>query len=126
MTINNELLDLEKKLELLAKRKEELLEQQKLEAERSAKLDKLLEESEYGTAKELVEALVQKFNVRISLISTSATSGKRRKRTKVTADLRDKVKGAVAEGYSKNQVSKNFEISYAVVNKIVDGAYDAL
>ncbi len=69
---------------------------------------------------------MDKYNVR-SVGSVAAPTGKpRRKRTKVTAELRDQVRAKVKGGLSKNKASQEFGISYLVVNKIMDGQYDKL
>ena len=54
----------------------------------------------------------------------STTPTGRRKRTKITAEVRDKVKAILAKGNSMNAVSKQLAISYIVIKKISDGVYD--
>ena len=57
----------------------------------------------------------------------SAAPGKaRRKRTKITAGLRDTVLKALNGGMSKNAASKKFALSYAVVTKMEKGVYRSL
>ncbi len=50
----------------------------------------------------------------------------RRKRTKITAKLRDTVLKALQGGMSKNAASKKFSLSYAVVGKMAKGVYKKL
>jgi len=52
--------------------------------------------------------------------------GGRRKRTKITAELRDAVKKRVAGGVSMNRASQEFGLSYAVVITMVRGHYAKL
>ena len=47
-----------------------------------------------------------------------------RTRTRVDASLRDKVRKAIKGGMNYSQATREFGISYPVVKKIEDGAYD--
>lgn len=127
MSIRNELKKLEKEEARLARQKKQLEDELKKKAEESAKLQKLVKSSGYSSAKELVDALVDEFGLRRPR-GTGAAAAKtgRRKRTKVTPELRDRVKKDIKGGMSMNQASKNYEISYAVIAKINNGAYDSL
>jgi|TARA_B110000495_G_C23001260_1_gene590937 hypothetical protein len=121
-SIQEELKLIEKERARLADKEKELNEKLKAQAEAEKQLQSLFEQSGYPTPRALVIALMKKYGVRVT---GSATEG-RRKRTTITAQIRDDVKGAVNGGSSKNQASKQFEISYFVINKIIDGKYDHL
>ncbi len=122
--LEEELRKLEKERIRLEEKKQDLQSRLQAENEAEKKLQGLFEESGYPTPRALVLALMRKYNVRVTGASTE--TGGRRKRTKVTAQLRDDVRKAVDGGLSKNQASKQFEVSYLVVNKIINGAYDNL
>ncbi|MGF1485435.1 MAG: hypothetical protein ACFBZ8_13845 [Opitutales bacterium] len=116
--------DIEKEEERLARKKKDLLEEEKKIQAENAKLDTLIDKSGFKTPKGLVEAIIARYNVKLSPRTKSGAT--RRKRTKITAQLRDSIKKAVKAGSSMNQVSKDFQISYAVVAKIMKGEYDKL
>jgi len=122
MDLEEQLKALEKERARIEDKKKALQEQIKENAAAEQKLEKLFEESGFATPRALIVALMRKYNVRVSGAPTEG----RRKRTKVTAQLRDDVREAVNGGLSKNQASKKFEISYLVVNKIMAGSYDKL
>lgn len=122
MDLEEQLKALEKERARIEDKKKALQEQIKENAAAEQKLEKLFEESGFATPRALIVALMRKYNVRVSGAPTEG----RRKRTKVTAQLRDDVREAVNGGLSKNQASKKFEISYLVVNKIMAGNYDKL
>jgi hypothetical protein len=87
-----------------------------------ARLEVLVRES--GMApRDLVFALVEQFEVRLAGRRKGVT---RRRRTRITVELRDTLKKAVAGGASKLATAKKFRVSYAVVTKAVEGCYDAL
>ena len=134
----NELKELEKQEKRLARKKERLEAQLKAEKEMAKWYDEVLKESGYKRPRDLIKALMGHFGIRtVSLTqskrgpgrpakdATTAAGGKR-KRTKVTAAVRDTVKEALGKGMSKNAASKKFGISYIVIKKIEDGAYDKL
>ncbi len=58
--------------------------------------------------------------------ASAAPAKARRKRTKITAALRDSVLKAIKGGTSKNAASKKFALSYAVVTKMEKGVYNSL
>ena len=134
----NELKQIEKEAQRLAKKKERLEAQLKAEKEMAKWYDEVLKESGYKRPRDLIKALMAHFGIRtVSLTAVKAkpgrpakakkaASGGKRKRTKVTAEVRDSVKEALAGGMSKNAASKEFGISYIVIKKIEDGAYDKL
>ena len=142
----NELKELEKLSRKIEKKKQLLEAQLKEEAETSKWYDQVLKESEFKRPKDFIKALMNHFGIRtVSLTSARRGPGRprkaataksvktgpskpkgRRKRTKITADVRDTVKSLLKGGISKNQASKKLGISYIVIKKIEDGAYDKL
>lgn len=124
MSIDVELKRIAKEEAQLAKQKKALVEQQKAAKAAGAKLDTLCKQSGYASPRELVEALIEKYGLRISRKRASGPAG-RRKRTKITPQLRDTVKTRLKKE-SMNRVSKDLEISYAVIAKIAKGHYDKL
>jgi hypothetical protein len=121
MNYEAELKQIEKEEARLARRKKMLASKLEENAEQDAKLQKIFEESGYKTPRALVKALSVKFGVNMS-----SDMSKPRKRTRVTADLRNAIKAEVEKGTSMNAASKQFELSYAVVTKIMKGDYDNL
>lgn len=129
MSLLDEIKRVEKEEAKLAKRKKALEARLKEEEEKNQKLDTIVEDSGYATPKALVKALVDRFSLRAprgSGISTTAGGNGRRKRTRVTAELRDEIKAEIKGGSSMNQVSKARGISYAVIAKIAKGGYDKI
>lgn len=120
--LEEQLKDLERERIRLEEKKKQLQEQIEAQAAAESKVQDLFENSGFPTPRALVVALMKKYNLRI----TSVPAEGRRKRTTVTAQLRDDVRAVVNGGLSKNQASKKFEISYLVVNKIMAGGYDKL
>jgi malate synthase len=135
-----ELKELEQLASRIAKKKKRIEAQLKEEEETSKWYDQVLKESGYKRPKDFVKALMIHFGIRTVTVGNKsgrgpgrprkaaapATSTGRRKRTKITAELRDKVKAILAKGNSMNAVSKQMGISYIVIKKIADGAYDKL
>jgi len=123
INIAEELKNLDKEQELLKKRREELQEKLEAQAEERKKLEAVYENSGFPSPRALIKALMVHYGVKVT---GAAAEGKRRKRTKVTPELVAQVKAAVnEEGLSKNQAAKRFEISYAVVTKMITGGYDS-
>jgi hypothetical protein len=125
MDLDDQLKALEEKEANLARERKEILDQKKKQEALDAKLDKLLASSGYETPRQLVEALISKYNVKFSG-RKKAVATNRRRRTRVTAGLRDELKKALAGGQSKNSLAKETGISYVVVSKIEKGDYDHL
>ncbi len=123
INIEDELKRLEDEKKKLQKQKQQLLEQKRNRKAAQAKLAALVKQSEFDTPKALVEALIEKYNIRLQRETTALSQ--RRKHTKVTPDLRDHIKGLLHEK-SMNRVSKELRISYAVIAKVANGAYDKL
>jgi hypothetical protein len=129
MNYDTEIKRLEQQQQELAQKMEALNKEKELQAEREAKLENLYNESGYPTPRAFVDALIAKYDLRLGGSSNSSTSGgkgSRRKRTTMTAELRDQIKQQVQGGQSKNKVAKEREISYAVVTKVINGEYDNL
>jgi hypothetical protein len=143
MSKQNELKELEKLASRIAKKKAKLEAQVKAEKETAKWYDQVLKESGFKRPKDFIKALMEHFGMRtVSLAKAKRGPGRpakaatkpkaktkstgRRKRTKITAELRDKVKASLEKGASKNAAAKSFGISYLVVKKIEDGAYDTL
>jgi len=74
--------------------------------------------------RDLVFALVDHYKVRLA--GRRKGQRRRRKRTKITAELRDAVKKKVKAGTSMNRTAQEFGLSYAVVIKMIRGQYDKL
>lgn len=140
-----ELKALEKLANKIAKKKARLEAQVEAEKETAKWYDQVLKESEFKRPRDLIKALMEHFGIRTVNLSGAKRGpgrppkaeteakpqkekigGRRRKRTKVTAEVRDKVKEALSGGMSKNAAAKSFGISYIVIKKIEDGAYDSL
>jgi len=133
-----ELKELEKLASQIAKKKARLEAQLKAEAELAKWYDEVLKESGYKRPRDLIKAMMIHFGIKNATVTPakrgpgrppkaapkSKKTKARRKRTKITPDLRDEVKNAVEQGLSKNAASKQFSISYIVIKKIVDGEYD--
>lgn len=123
MDLNKQIEELQKEQVRLAEKKKELEEKQKLRESLDVKLDQFFTENKFATPKDLAEALIEKYGIKLSNRKPGST---RRKRTTITADLRDEIKSCVNAGESMNSVSKRKELSYAVVVKIMKGAYNHL
>ena len=128
MNIEVRLKQIENSEQALAEERKALQQALEKEKKRDAKLQKLVETSGFDSPRELVMALIEKYNLRVSGRHAAATKSgaKRRKRTTVTAELRDEIKQKVEEVGSMNSVAKEIGISYAVVSKIWNGQYDHL
>jgi len=124
-SIEKKLKDLETEEKKLAEKKEKLIEEQKKIEEQQKRLGEVFEKSGFNSPKELVEALISKYSIRIGSLNTDAAPTKRT-RTRITAELRDAVKNEVNSGNTKMAASKKFGISYVVVGKITKGDYDHL
>ena len=123
INIDDKLKRIEKAKKDLQRQRHQLLEQKRIRKVAQAKLAALVKQSEFATPKALVEALIEKYDIRPQRQTTALPQ--RRKHTKVTAELRDHIKGLLDEK-SMNRVSKELRISYAVIAKVANGAYDKL
>ncbi len=123
MNIKRQLKHIEKAQADLAEKKRLLMDQEKELARLNTKLEELFKQSGYSSPKDLIEALAKKYRIKSYL---PAPLRKRRKRTRITAELRDTIRRDIESGTSMNAVSKQYIISYAVVVKIMRGAYDHL
>ena len=123
MNIKTKLRTLETAGRRLTKLKRRLLVEVHKEKALATKLEKLV--SEIGLPpRDLVFTLVDKYKVRLA--GRRKGQGRRRKRTKITAELRDAVKKRVQGGVSMNRASQEFGLSYAVVIKMIRGHYDKM
>jgi FKBP-type peptidyl-prolyl cis-trans isomerase (trigger factor) len=122
--IDTELKTLEEEEARLAERKEQLLAQKKETEKKMNQLDKLIEKSGFDSPKELVEAIIERYGVKLS--GRTAKKAARRTRTRMTAALRDQIKGELESGKSMNKISKETGISYVVIAKVRNGDYDHL
>ncbi len=122
--IQNELKSIEKEEELLAQRKQDLkTRQDRMDAiEQSVK--EFFENTGFKDPRELIEALMETYEIRVA--GYTRVNPNRRRRTRITASLRDTIKGEIKGGSSMNKASKKFGISYVVISKIVKGSYDKL
>ncbi len=126
MNIETEIKTIEKEEARLAKKKKSLLQKKKEAEAQDAKLENLVKSIGFKTPKALVEALVAKYNIRLTGKTGGGKTGRKRTRTKVTKELRDTIRKDVNAGLSMNQTSKKYEVSYVVVSKIMKGGYDHL
>lgn len=125
MKIESQLKDLEKQQRLLERRKSRLLEKRKaVEGERQ-KLEKLVERSGYGTPAKLIKALSTHFDVS-GRGAVKKGRGGRRKRTTITAELRDKMLAELKAGAKRADVADKYGVSYVVVAKAEKGGYKKL
>lgn len=122
MDLEQQIQDLEQEEAKLVQKKLKLEEKKKLFSELDHKIENFFHESKSVCPKELAEALIEKYSLQIN----TEKSETRRKRTTITADLRDTIKSRVNSGESMNAISKQMELSYSVVVKIMNGAYDHL
>jgi len=124
MNISEELKKIEKEQKRLAKQRVELEKQAKAESALELRVEAVYQKSGFPTPRALIIALMKKYGVNVAQLRVETP--KRRKRTKVTAAFRDGVKAAIADGKRKTVVCRDFEVSYIVVAKILNGEYDAL
>lgn len=123
--IEEQLRQLQQQEASIAQRKAELEAEMARQAELDKRLDEVVQNSGYRSARDLVQALVCKYGIRIAR-APQAGDKPRRKRTRITATLRDDIKARVNAGSSMNAVSKEIGLSYTVVAKIIKGQYDAV
>ncbi|MFA5257195.1 MAG: hypothetical protein WC360_03505 [Opitutales bacterium] len=124
--IEEQLKQLEQQEASLAQRKAELEAEKQRHLELEKRLDDIVQNSGFRSARDLAQALISKYGLRMAKAPAAPGEKTRRKRTRITAELRDSIKKLVAEGASMNSVSKDLSISYTVVAKIVKGHYDSV
>ena len=124
MNIDNELKRIAQEKKELQRQKQQLLEHKRKRKAALSKLGTLVKQSGFDTPKVLVEALIEMYDIRFER-DRGVSPAKRRKHTKMTAELRDQIR-AMLKGQSMNQVSKELQISYAVIAKVANGAYNKL
>lgn len=123
MNISAKLRSLTRAEKRLAKLKQQLLDKARNQKKLAGQLEALVKSTGL-TPRDLVFALVDHYQVRLA--GRRKGQGGRRRRTKITPELRDAVKKMVTGGASMNRTSKEFDLSYAVVLKMVRGKYDKL
>jgi 3-hydroxyacyl-CoA dehydrogenase len=123
--ITAELKALEARQADLEKQKAALLQKQQEMEERKARLGALVEQSGFGNAKALVEALIENYGLKISKATKTSSSGRKPRQT-VTAAIRDAFRADLASGLNRSQAAKKNNVSYAVAIKIEKGGYDHL
>ncbi|MFA5056977.1 MAG: helix-turn-helix domain-containing protein [Opitutaceae bacterium] len=105
------------KIKQLADYQDKIVElQKKIEKERAKELARLPEKYGYQSVNELIKAIRE----------AAGTGGKRRgrkilrrrKRTRITAEMKDKIKGAIQAGKSGIQIAQDFGISLPSVYNI--------
>lgn len=125
--ITSEIRRLEQESAKLEKQKTDLLKKQDQQEKELKKLDNLVDKSGYGSAKQLIEALMTRFKISPSQLSKKASSSPTgRTRTTVTADLRDKISADLASGMSKTAIGEKYGISYLVIRGVETGKYKKL
>ncbi len=123
MNISAKLRSLNRAETRLAGLKQRLLDKAQQQKKLAAQLEELVKKTGLHP-RDLVFALVDHYQVRLA--GRRKGQGRRRKRTKITPQLRDAVKKMVAGGASMNRASREFKLSYAVVLKMMRGKYDKL
>jgi transposase-like protein len=124
--IEEQLRQLEQQEATLAQRKAELEAEKQRRVELDKRLDEIVQNSGYRSARDLAQALISKYGLRLARAGVGVGEKPRRKRTRITPELRDNIKKMVEAGSSMNAVSKQQNISYTVVAKIVKGHYDKI
>ena len=119
--IQRRLQEIEQKRSELDKEYEALIEEKNKRKALDKKLEILVEDSGFASAKDLVDALVEKFHLQSGANKNEQKI--RRKRTKITKELIKEVKGEAANGQSMNAISKARGVSYTVIAKIIKGGY---
>jgi hypothetical protein len=139
----DEMQELERQEQQIAKRKKQLAAKVEKEKQRLAQLeqeareqakwyDQVLKESKLGSPHKLIREMMKHFGIRsisakdkrAAAASTPAAPAGVRTRTKVTPELLTKVKAALAAKTKKKDISETFGISYPTVIKIQNGHYD--
>lgn len=123
MDVEQEIKNIERESARLLQKKQELQRIRDEEKVRQERLSKLFAESGYATPLEFVEALIRKYELKIT--GENAFLHKR-KRTRITCKLRDAILKECNSGMSMNKASKKFDVSYAVVTKVLAGHYNNL
>jgi len=124
--ISTEIKRIEQKTAKLEKQKADLLKLQEQREKELKKLDTLVAKSGFGNAKQLIEALMNRFNIAPSQLGRKSSSSGVRTRTTVTAKLRDAIAADLASGLSKAAVGEKHGVSYLVVRGVETGKYKKL
>jgi hypothetical protein len=123
MSVHAELREIEKEQARLEARRKRLETKAAEDEGLRSKVEAFATENGFSDGKALAKKLGDIFGL---ADAGGASPAGRRKRTKVSAQLRDMVKAEVSAGKAKNAVSKERQISYIVIDKIVKGFYDNL
>ncbi len=123
MNISAQLRQLERTGTRIAVLKKRLLDEARIRKTVASRLECLVRASGLEP-RDLVFALVDHYKIRLA--GRRKNQNRRRRRTTITAELRDAVKNKVNGGVSMNRTAKEFGISYAVVIKMMRGHYDRL
>ena len=122
--IEEQLKQLQQQEANIAQRKAELEAEMQRRSDLDKRLDEIVKNSGYANPRDLAQALISKYGLRLARAASITGEKQRRKRTRITAELRDSIKKLVNDGTSMNAVSKQQNISYTVVAKIIKGHYD--
>ncbi|MBN1403179.1 MAG: hypothetical protein JW942_01760 [Opitutales bacterium] len=122
--IEEQLKQLEQQEASIAQRKAELEAEKQRQHELEQRLDEIVKNSGFRSARDLAQALISKYGLRMAKAPVAAGEKTRRKRTRITPELCNDIKNRVNGGTSMNAVSKELGISYTVVAKIIKGHYD--
>jgi multidrug efflux pump subunit AcrA (membrane-fusion protein) len=122
--IEEQLKQLQQQEANIAQRKAELEAEMQRRSDLDKRLDEIVKNSGYTSPRDLAQALISKYGLRLARAAAITGEKQRRKRTRITAELRDNIKKLVNDGTSMNAVSKQQNISYTVVAKIIKGHYD--
>lgn len=123
MDVEQEIKNIERESARLQQKKQELQRIREEEKVRQERLSQLFAESGYATPLEFVEALIRKYELKITGENAFL---RKRKRTRITGKLRDAILKECHSGMSMNKASKKFDVSYAVVTKVLAGQYNNL
>lgn len=125
--IQKELERIAKQEEAIAQRKQLLLEAQRKQEEQKQKIKSIYEQSGFSSPESLITALAEAYGVRVpGKTAKREPASTRKPRKRVTTEVAQSVKNALADGLNRNQVAKQFNISYPTVTKIQQGGYDKL
>jgi len=127
MDYDQQLKEIEKEQQKLEERRQQLEAERREREERLARLEPIVQQSGMSP-QDLVEALIEKYNITLSRGSrkSGGGTGERRSRTTMTAELRDKIKHDLGAGRSKAVIQREHGVSYPVVQKVERGLYDSI
>jgi hypothetical protein len=94
--------------------------------ERAAKLKELVSQSGYATPRDMIAALMQLAGISRMSIKDKGKAGTGAKRKRMTAQVRDEIKAAIAAGEKQVDIAKRYAISNPQVGKVKNGVFDHL